>query len=146
MSRDRRSRPFSALVTDRAAADRAFAEQMARHFERECPHCGARRYIKVDGPLTGCPQCGKVTPLSPTERAAIDASKAAAARGEFATEEQVKAVWNQAAWDADCRHWHGRVLTGRYKHWCAEWDGLPIDDTCPEWPCGCAISDAAAEP
>jgi hypothetical protein len=30
---------------------------------------------------------------SPDERAAIGASKAAAARGEFATDEQVRAVW-----------------------------------------------------
>ena len=32
-------------------------------------------------------------PLTPAEQAAITASKAAAARGEFATEEQVRAVW-----------------------------------------------------
>jgi len=31
--------------------------------------------------------------FSPDERAAITASKAAAARGEFATEEQVRSVW-----------------------------------------------------
>ena len=31
--------------------------------------------------------------LSPDERAAITASKAAAARGEFASDEQVRAVW-----------------------------------------------------
>jgi hypothetical protein len=31
--------------------------------------------------------------LSPDERAAISASKAAAARGEFATDEQVRAIW-----------------------------------------------------
>jgi hypothetical protein len=31
--------------------------------------------------------------LSPEERAAITLSKAAAARGEFATDEQVRAVW-----------------------------------------------------
>lgn len=31
--------------------------------------------------------------LSPSERAAIAASKAAAARGEFATEAEVRAVW-----------------------------------------------------
>jgi hypothetical protein len=31
--------------------------------------------------------------LSPDERAAIAASKSAAAGGEFATEEQVRAVW-----------------------------------------------------
>jgi hypothetical protein len=33
--------------------------------------------------------------LSPEERAAVAASKAAAARGEFATEEQVRAVWTK---------------------------------------------------
>ena len=32
-------------------------------------------------------------PLTPEEQAAITASKAAAARGEFATDEQVRAVW-----------------------------------------------------
>jgi hypothetical protein len=32
-------------------------------------------------------------PLTPEEQAAIAASKAAAARGEFATDEQVRAVW-----------------------------------------------------
>jgi hypothetical protein len=31
--------------------------------------------------------------LSPDERKAIDKSKAAAARGEFASDEQVRAVW-----------------------------------------------------
>ncbi len=29
--------------------------------------------------------------------------------------------------------WHGRVLTGNHRHWCHEWDGLPIDDTCEEF-------------
>lgn len=32
-------------------------------------------------------------PLTPEERAAIARSKAAAARGEFASEEQVRALW-----------------------------------------------------
>ena len=38
---------------------------------------------------------GEVSPvvLSADERAAIAASKAAAARGEFATDEQVRAMW-----------------------------------------------------
>jgi hypothetical protein len=31
--------------------------------------------------------------LTPEEHAAVNASKAAAARGEFATDEQVRAVW-----------------------------------------------------
>jgi hypothetical protein len=34
-------------------------------------------------------------PLSPEERAAIAQSNAAAARGEFATDEQVAAVWRK---------------------------------------------------
>ena len=34
-------------------------------------------------------------PLSPDERAAIAASKAAAARGEFASDDQVRAVWSK---------------------------------------------------
>jgi hypothetical protein len=33
--------------------------------------------------------------LSPDERAAVVASKAAAGRGEFATDEQVRAVWSK---------------------------------------------------
>jgi hypothetical protein len=33
--------------------------------------------------------------LSPDERAALAASKAAAARGEFATDEQVRAAWTK---------------------------------------------------
>jgi len=36
---------------------------------------------------------GEPVPLTPAELAAIARSKAAAARGEFASEEQVRAVW-----------------------------------------------------
>lgn len=43
-----------------------------------------------------------------------------------------------ADWKQDCMHWRRRVLTGRYAHWCMDWDGLPIDETCQEWPCICA--------
>jgi hypothetical protein len=42
--------------------------------------------------LTGADQEPPV-PLTPEEQAAIAASKAAAARGEFATDEQVREVW-----------------------------------------------------
>jgi predicted transcriptional regulator len=34
-----------------------------------------------------------MVPLSPDERDAIDQSKAAAARGEFASEDEVRRVW-----------------------------------------------------
>ena len=40
-------------------------------------------------------------------------------------------------WVRDCLMWRGKVLTGGSRHWCDEWDSLPIDDTCLEWPCGC---------
>jgi hypothetical protein len=43
--------------------------------------------------LTGADDETGPVPLLPDERAAIGASKAAAARGEFATDEQVRAVW-----------------------------------------------------
>ena len=38
-------------------------------------------------------------------------------------------------WATDCMYWHGEVLTGRYRHWCAEWDGLPIDESMREFEC-----------
>jgi len=42
-------------------------------------------------------------------------------------------------WVADCIRWRGKVLEGEHGHWCEEWDGLPVDETCREWPCGCLI-------
>jgi hypothetical protein len=41
-------------------------------------------------------------------------------------------------WEQDCLKWRGVVLTGEHKHWCSDWDFLPIDETCVEWPCACA--------
>ena len=41
-------------------------------------------------------------------------------------------------WLQDCLKWRGRPLTGKHGHWCPDWDELPIDETCSEWPCGCA--------
>lgn len=44
-------------------------------------------------------------------------------------------------WNADCLQWRGRLLTGLKAHWCWDWDFLPIDETTPEWPCPCRMSD-----
>lgn len=41
-------------------------------------------------------------------------------------------------WVIDCLKWRGEVLNGVKSHWCHDWDGLPIDETCGEWPCVCA--------
>jgi hypothetical protein len=57
--------------------------------------------------------------------------------------------WNASQerfWQRDCLHWHGIVLTGKYRHWCAQWDALPVDETCMEWPCGCFTTAPAANP
>lgn len=56
-------------------------------------------------------------------------------------EEQAEAVIEGLAtseeWRRDSLHWRGEVLTGKYSHYCNDWDGLPMDETCMEWPCGC---------
>ena len=38
-------------------------------------------------------------------------------------------------WIDDCMKFWGKVLTGEKAHWCYEWDGLPIDETCKEFEC-----------
>jgi hypothetical protein len=48
---------------------------------------------------------------------------------------------NVIDWNEECLRWRGRVLTGKYAHWCWDWDGLPIDETTPEWPCACKWED-----
>lgn len=46
-------------------------------------------------------------------------------------------------WIEDCLRFYGRVLDGKHGHWCVEWDGLPIDETCPEFAaCLCIIEDS----
>jgi hypothetical protein len=45
--------------------------------------------------LAGTDDVASPVALSPEERAAVAASQAAAARGEFATDEQVRAVWRK---------------------------------------------------
>ena len=40
--------------------------------------------------------------------------------------------------EKECIRWHGRNLTGKYVHYCSDWDYLPIDDTCVEFQsCTC---------
>ncbi len=35
-------------------------------------------------------------------------------------------------WKEDCRDYHGRELTGKRAHYCDDFDGMPIDETCRE--------------
>lgn len=40
--------------------------------------------------------------------------------------------------EKDCMAYHGKILTGKYKHFCPDWDDMPIDDTCFEYQfCTC---------
>src|SRR5262245_49746061 len=45
------------------------------------------------------------------------------------------AMTHSKDWEEDCLKYRGEVLTGRYGHFCPDWDSLPIDETCVEWPC-----------
>lgn len=48
-------------------------------------------------------------------------------------------------WEEDCLHWMGLILTGDYKHYCPDWDDLPIDETCAEFGgCTCYVDDPKA--
>ena len=40
--------------------------------------------------------------------------------------------------EEDCLHHHGKILTGKFKHYCFDFDMLPVDETCSEFQyCNC---------
>ncbi len=44
--------------------------------------------------------------------------------------------------DEDCLQIYGKTLHGKYKHYCPEFDFLPIDETCFEYEyCLCEWED-----
>lgn len=43
----------------------------------------------------------------------------------------------EAEWAEDCLKERGEVLRGQWGHWCPDWDGLTVDETCSEWRHGC---------
>lgn len=38
-------------------------------------------------------------------------------------------------WIHDCRVWYDRLLTGKFAHYCLDWDNIPVDETTEEWKC-----------
>lgn len=60
---------------------------------RQLPADGQDEIARAMLALAGGNTDGEPVPLTADERAAIARSKAAAARGEFASEEQVRALW-----------------------------------------------------
>jgi hypothetical protein len=67
------------------------ALEAARRLSPEAQDDIARVVLRLAGTDDEAPPVA----LSPEERAAVLASKAAAARGEFATDKQVRAVWSK---------------------------------------------------
>ncbi len=53
----------------------------------------------------------------------------------FTTNTTLSANNNDAIWDAECTKWRGEILTGKWRHYCNEWDGLPVDETTGEFCC-----------
>lgn len=55
-----------------------------------------------------------------------------------------------AQWQRDCLHWRGRVLMGRFAHYCGDWDGLPVDETTPDelecCSCNVIVASVTAQP
>ena len=51
-----------------------------------------------------------------------------------------------ADWRTDCLRWRGLLLVGRFAHWCWDWDGLPVDETTPEFQGCCCFDDWPASP
>jgi hypothetical protein len=48
--------------------------------------------------------------------------------------------------EEECIHFWGKELTGKFKHYCAEYDYLPIDETVGEFAhCGCFDDDEARQ-
>ena len=45
-------------------------------------------------------------------------------------------------WMKECQRWHGRVLTSAFRHYCPDWDFLPIDTSLDEFgACTCEYPD-----
>ena len=49
-------------------------------------------------------------------------------------------------WVEDCNFYYGKTLTGKYRHYCYEWDGLPIDETCEEFKSCCCFPNSEQNP
>jgi hypothetical protein len=62
-------------------------------------------------------------------------------QGMNSKEKRLAIMQGLSEWERDSLKWRGKILKGKYSHWCPEWDDLPIDETCREWPCCCGIKE-----
>lgn len=48
-------------------------------------------------------------------------------------------------WVEWCLKERGRILLGRFGHFCNDWDGLTMDENCDEWAtCTCSLQGREA--
>ena len=52
---------------------------------------------------------------------------------------------SKAELEASFLKWRGRLPEGKHAHACPEWDDLPIDELCSEWPCECCRNNRCQE-
>lgn len=52
------------------------------------------------------------------------------------------------SFEDDCIKERGRPLTGRFAHYCYDWDGMTVDETCPGeiTSCHCTIEGVGEVP
>lgn len=48
-------------------------------------------------------------------------------------------------WEEDCARYVGHPLTGKFAHWCRDWDLLPVDETQPEFECCTCFRKSSGE-
>lgn len=44
---------------------------------------------------------------------------------------------NFTSFEKECIREHGSILIGRFRHYCYDWDELPVDETCEEFEACC---------
>ena len=60
-------------------------------------------------------------------------------------DDETSPVGRTDAFKRDSMQWRGVVLTGKYAHYCAYWDFLPVDETCDEFMSCCDVVEPEAE-
>lgn len=52
-------------------------------------------------------------------------------------------MYNEEEWMQDCIKERGRILVGKFRHYCYDWDFMTVDETCEEFEngCNCTFAD-----
>jgi hypothetical protein len=47
----------------------------------------------------------------------------------------MKPLVDTEEWAEHCQEWYGRILSGEFAHYCADWDDMPLDENVTEFAC-----------